>query len=54
MTGGWDGTAPLKSTEVSDDQGYTWFTIPSATLPTERYGLKAATLNNRIFLFGKN
>ena len=44
----------LKSTEVldlSDDTG-TWELI--TPLPSSRYGLRAAVLDNNIFVFGEN
>ena len=52
VTGGWnvnDGT--LKSTEVLEAGGSWKLTSP---LPSARYGLKAAVLENKIFVFGEN
>lgn len=54
MTGGWDGRNALKTTEISWDQGVTWSVVKSAELKFARYGLRAATVNNRIFIFGLN
>ena len=52
VTGGqqWSGnsTIPLDSTEILETN--TWRI--SAPLPTARYGLRAASLENTIFLFG--
>ena len=52
VTGGqqWSGnyTIPLDSTEILETN--TWRI--SAPLPSARYGLRAASLGNTIFLFG--
>ena len=53
VTGGqqWSGNSsiPLDSTEILETN--TWRI--SAPLPSARYGLKAASLGNTIFLFGE-
>ena len=53
VTGGRQGTRdssiPLDSTEILETN--TWRI--SAPLPSARYGLKAASLGNTIFLFGE-
>ena len=53
VTGGqqWSGNSsiPLDSTEILETN--TWRI--SAPLPSARYGLKAASLENTIFLFGE-
>ena len=53
VTGGRQGTRessiPLDSTEILETN--TWRI--SASLPSARFGLKAASLGNTIFLFGK-
>ena len=52
VTGGWDGRKALKTTEISWDQGENWSEVKSAELKFARYGLRASTLNNRMFIFG--
>ena len=51
VTGGKDGSySYLDSTEILEDT--TW-TI-TAPLPSGRFGLRAASINNKILVFGKN
>ena len=54
VTGGWDSTeyggVRLDSTEMMVDFN-SW--TAAANLPFARYGLRAASLNNKVFLFGQ-
>ena len=50
VTGGWGDSDRLDSTEILEDT--TWrITSP---LPSARYGLRAASIDNKILVFGKN
>ena len=42
----------LDSTEILEDNTDTW--KMTAPLPSARYGLRAASVDNTIFVFGKN
>ena len=49
--GGWNnGAGTLDSTEMMIDFK-AW--RPAANLPSARYGLRAASLDNKVFLFGQ-
>ena len=50
VTGGWND-GELESTEVLETGGTWRLTDP---LPSARHGLKAAVLNNKIFVFGQS
>ena len=51
VTGGLDvGVESLDSTEILEDKD--WRT--TAPLPSARSGLRAASINNKILVFGKN
>ena len=55
MTGGAQysgGYISLDSTEVLEDMAGTWRL--TAPLPSARYGLRAASVENNIFVFGEN
>ena len=52
VTGGYNGNdEKLDSTEVMEAGGTWRLTAP---LPSARYGLRAAVVNNNIFVFGEN
>ena len=51
VTGGYDGSDYLDSTEILEDS--TWKTI-TAPLPSARDSPKAASIKNKILVFGKN
>ena len=44
----------LDSTEMLVLEDTEWRTLPSARLPSPRCDLVAATLDNKVFIFGKN
>ena len=50
VTGGWDLKNKLDSTEILEDN--IWRI--TAPLPSARYELRAASIDNKIFVFGKN
>ena len=50
VTGGYDDDGSLDSTELFDFTTGHWRT--SVALPTTRNGLQAATLDNRVLVFG--
>ena len=52
VTGGYGIGGGLSSTEISEDQGVLWRIVESAALPSARWGIRAATYNNRLFVFG--
>ena len=52
VTGGWDGSDYFSSTEIYLESTSTW--SYAAALPSSRYGISAATLDNSVFVFGKN
>ena len=52
MTGGGYSNGMLDSTEVLEDMAGTWRL--TASLPSARRGLRAASLENNIFVFGEN
>ena len=51
VTGGGDGTVLLDSTEIFSDN--VWRTV-AGTLPQPMYRARAASIDNRVLLFGKN
>ena len=53
VTGGWTGSISLDSTELYDPSLGSW-TVAGARLPSAGYGLRAANIDNRILVFGKN
>ena len=48
------GEIKLDSTEMLVLEDTEWRTLPSARLPSPRCDLVAATLDNKVFIFGKN
>ena len=44
----------LDSTEILKSPGGSWRTLTTARLPSPRSSLGAETVNNIVFLFGKN
>ena len=46
--------AMLDSTEMLILEDTEWRTLPTARLPSPRFLLVAATLDNKVFIFGKN
>ena len=50
VTGGSDGSDELDSTEILEDT--TWRI--TAPLPSARWNLRAASIDNKILVFGKN
>ena len=50
VTGGWDGSQALDSTETFDPLVGTW--ASGAKLPQPIYGLQAVTIENRVLIFG--
>ena len=44
----------LDSTEMLMLEDTEWRTLPTAILPSPRWDLVAATLDNKVFIFGKN
>ena len=53
VAGGWNGNDDnLDSTEVLEDMAGTWRL--TAPLPSGRWGLAAASVENSIFVFGEN
>ena len=48
------GERPIDSTEMLVLEDMIWRTLPSARLPSPRYLMVAATLDNKVFIFGKN
>ena len=52
VTGGERYQIPLDSTEVLEDMTGTWRL--TAKLPSTRFGLRAASVDNNIFVFGEN
>ena len=46
------GGVPEDTTEISSDLGFTWTTVQTAKLPPGIYGLRAVSVDRRIFLFG--
>ena len=44
----------LDSTEILETSGGSWRTLTTARLPSPRYGPRAGTANNIVFVFGKN
>ena len=59
VTGGTykQGKPSLDSTEISPPvgtQGGSWKTLTTAKLPSPRAGLRAATINNTVFIFGES
>ena len=54
VTGGYAGISGLDSTELLVMGAAKWRIITTGKLPSPRYGLRAATLLNTVYLFGKN
>ena len=58
MSGGasWheDAWTWMDTTEILETPGGSWRTLTTARLPSGRTGPRAATVNNVVFLFGKN
>ena len=53
VTGGWNADSDyLDSTEILEDNTDTW--KMTAPLPSARYGLRAASVEHTIFVFGMN
>ena len=52
VTGGYS-TVPLDSTEMMMMMTGTWNILTTASLPTGRWKPAAATINNRVYLFGE-
>ena len=52
VTGGLYDSDYLDSTEILEDNTDTW--KMTAPLPSARYGLRAASVDNTIYVFGKN
>ena len=50
VTGGWDGSDVLDSTEILEDKNWRI----TAPLPSGRYSFSAASIDNKILVFGKN
>ena len=50
VTGGYDGSDWLDSTEILDDNNWRI----TAPLPSARSGLRAASIDNKILVFGRN
>ena len=50
VSGGYDGSGKLDSTEIFDPSLRSW--RPGAALPSPVYGLKATNMDNRVLLFG--
>ena len=44
----------LDSTEIMKTGGGSWRTLTTARLPSPREGLRAATVNNVVYIFGEN
>ena len=51
VTGGYDGSSRHDSTEILIDNA--WRTL-AAKLPAPLWGLRLATINNRVLLFGNS
>ena len=51
VTGGYDGSNRLDSTEILKDRNNVWTTV-AKKLPYPMHSIKAQTLNNRVLLFG--
>ena len=55
VTGGMDNNwNPLDSTELLFPSDTSWTIIHSAALPSSRYDLRGATLNNKVVITGSN
>ena len=55
VTGGMGtGGAYLDSTEIMKTPDGSWRTLTTAMLPSPRLGLRAGTVNNVVYVFGKN
>ena len=50
VTGGWDGTDRLDSTEILEDNNWKI----TASLPSARDDFIAASIDNKILVFGRN
>ena len=46
------GGIPEDTTEILSDLGFTWTIVQTAKLPPGIYGLRAVSVDRRIFLFG--
>ena len=53
VTGGYNDPDKIDSTEIYNPSLSTW-TVAGARLPSPRTGLRAANIDNRILIFGKN
>ena len=53
VTGGWDGSDELDSTEILEDKNWSYWRM-TAPLPSARDGLRAASIDNKILVFGRN
>ena len=53
VTGGWDGSDVLDSTEILEDKNWSYWRM-TAPLPSARDGLRAASIDNKILVFGRN
>ena len=55
VTGGkYSRSASLDSTEILKTPDDSWRTLTTARLPSPRSYLRAGTVNNNVFIFGKN
>merc|ERR1711874_924587 len=50
VSGGWTGTARISSTELLVETGSAW--ILTGELPSPRYGLRGANIDNKILMTG--
>ena len=51
VSGGYTGSASLSSTELLVETASAW--VLTGELPSPRYGLRGANIDNRIFMTGK-
>ena len=47
------GLSRIMSTEILIQDSTSWLTLSTGNLPSARNGLMSASLNNKIFMFGK-
>ena len=52
VSGGYDGSDSLSSTELLVETASAW--VYSGSLPSPRYGLRGANIDNKIFMTGNN
>ena len=50
VAGGWTGSARLSSTELLEETASAW--VYTGELPSPRYGLRGANIDNRILMTG--